>query len=59
MWSRVSLSDACGVFMDELTLSTGPLFARPPTGKHPCERLLDDADEHWDLGPVWPLDGDW
>ena len=46
MWSRVSLSDAWAVFMDELTLSTGPLLAYPPTGEHLCERLLDDADEH-------------
>ena len=59
MWVGVFLSDICGVSRDTLTLPAGPCSACPPTGEHLCERLLVDADEHWDLGPTWHLDGDW
>ena len=44
-WGKVSLSDICSVFRDEMTLPTGPCFACPPTGEHLCEYLLDDADD--------------
>ena len=55
----VSLSDVWAVFRDELTLPTGACSACPPTGEHLCECLPDDADDLWDLGPVWYLECDW
>ena len=55
----VSLSDVWTVFRDELTLPTGPCSACPPTGEHLRERLPDDADDLWDLGPIWHLGSNW
>ena len=56
---RASLSDIWGVFRNELTLLTGPCFACPLPGEHFYECLLNDSDDHSDLGPIWHLDGDW
>ena len=58
-WDRVSLSDVWAVFRDELTLPTGPCSACSPTGEHLLECLPDDADDLWDLGPVWHLECHW
>ena len=55
----ISLSDIRAVLRDELTLPAGPCFACAPTAQHLCECLLDDADDPWDLGPIWHLDADW
>ena len=53
------LSDTWAVFRDDLTLPTGPCSACPPAGQHLRERLPDDADDLWDLGPVWHLECHW
>ncbi|XP_010841030.1 PREDICTED: cationic amino acid transporter 3-like isoform X1 [Bison bison bison] len=37
----------------------GPCSACPPTGEHLSEHLPDDADDLWDLGPLWRLECDW
>ncbi|XP_010839778.1 PREDICTED: uncharacterized protein LOC104989701 isoform X2 [Bison bison bison] len=37
----------------------GPCSACPPTGQHLRECLPDDADDLWDLGPVWHLECLW
>ncbi|XP_043756029.1 cationic amino acid transporter 3-like isoform X7 [Cervus elaphus] len=37
----------------------GSCSACPPTGQHLLECLPDDADDLWDLGPVWHLECHW
>ncbi|XP_060996160.1 cationic amino acid transporter 3-like isoform X2 [Dama dama] len=37
----------------------GSCSACPPTGQHLRECLPDDADDLWDLGPVWHLECHW
>ena len=58
-WGRVSLSDIWSLFRNELTLLTGPCYGCPLPDEHLCEYLLNDTDDHSDLGPIWHLDGDW
>ena len=58
-WGWISLSDIWAVFSDELTLPTGPCSSCLPTGQHLHECLPDDADNLWDLDPVWHLECHW
>jgi hypothetical protein len=55
----VGTSQTSGVSRDSWALSSGPCTAHSPPAEHFRQRLLDDADDRWDLGPVWSLDGDW
>ena len=58
-WGRVSLSDVCSVFRDDLTLPTGACSACPPTGEHLSEHLSDGADDFWGLDPIQCLECHW